>query len=441
MSNVLEKTYLICVEQGADTNHNKFWTSSLMDDNSVFVEWGRVGKTAQNQTKTFGSQTQARSFIASKRSEKEKKGYEEIEILSNVPASNNNVQVKSINTSELKQVAKSQIKHTNKIVASLIEYLTKVNAHKIMDATRGAIKFNETTGLYSTALGCVGQSSIDEANRILIEIGDLVANGKQKNQDIMDLSQKYLRYIPTDIGMRRFDPTLFWRSLDEVQAQKQIVDALQASLISATTIKPDASVKTDVVEQKVFDVQLDLIEDGKIIDSIRKFYENSKGSHSDVKSYKVKTVYGVDIASERLEFKNHGAKMDNIWTLWHGTKESNLLSILRAGLIIPPASSSHCTGRLYGDGVYGSSMSTKSLRYATGAWGGGASDRTFMFVMDMAMGKYYEPNRGTYTSVRYPVKGFDSTFAKAGVGGVMNDEMIVYRTDQVQLKYLVEFSK
>ena len=126
MSNVVEKTYLICVEQGADANHNKFWTASLMYNNSVFVEWGRVGKTAQNQTKDFPNIDKAREFIASKRSEKEKKGYQELEIISNVPV-NNNIQVKSVNTNELKQVAKSQIKHTNEIVASLIEYFTMVS--------------------------------------------------------------------------------------------------------------------------------------------------------------------------------------------------------------------------------------------------------------------------------------------------------------------------
>ena len=76
---VLEKIQLICVEQGktakeAYANHNKFWNASLNDDNSVFVEWGRVGKTAQSQTKNFGSDGQARTFIDKKVREKEKKG-------------------------------------------------------------------------------------------------------------------------------------------------------------------------------------------------------------------------------------------------------------------------------------------------------------------------------------------------------------------------------
>ena len=61
-----------------------------------------------------------------------------------------------------------------------------------------------------------------------------------------------------------------------------------------------------------------------------------------------------------------------------------------------------------------------------------------MFLVDMAMGNEYTPNRGWGSSV-WPHPGYDSTFARAGVSSVMNNEMIVYKIDQVNLKYLVEF--
>ena len=442
MANLVEKINLIMVEQDEDgTNHNKFWNASLNDDNSVFVEWARVGKTPQTQIKNFGSKSEAKVFINKKINEKVKKGYEQLEVVSNVQSTVVS-SAKSINNASLKSVAKSQIKHSNPIVASLIDYFTQVNAHTIMESTKGAIQFNDTTGLYSTALGIVGQNSLDEANRLLVEIGDIVAINDHNNPKLRELSQRYLRYIPTDIGMKRFDPIMFWRSLYEVQAQKQIVDALQVSLVSATTScnnQLNTAVKNNNAPQ-IFDVQLELVEDESKISKIKDLYEKSKGSHSDVRRYKVKTVYKVYIASEREAFKRVGAKLDNIWTLYHGTAAANCLSILKQGLVIPPASSSHCTGRLYGDGVYGSDQSTKSLRYATGAWGGKTSNRTFMFIMDMAMGKYYEPDRRSYMSTRYPVRGYNSTFARAGKGGVQNNEMIVYNVAQVQLKYLVEFS-
>jgi poly [ADP-ribose] polymerase len=151
----------------------------------------------------------------------------------------------------------------------------------------------------------------------------------------------------------------------------------------------------------------------------------------------VKTVYSVDINTVSQAFKNDGAKMDNIWELWHGSATSNLLSILKGGLVIPPASSSHCTGRMFGNGVYASNISTKALGYAYGYWNGNRDSNCFMFLLDMAMGNYHVPAR--YGS-HFPVHGSDSTFAKPGKSGIQNEEMIAYRTSQINLNYLVEFS-
>jgi len=36
--------------------------------------------------------------------------------------------------------------------------------------------------------------------------------------------------------------------------------------------------------------------------------------------------------------------------------------------------------------------------------------------------------------------GFDSCWAKAGQSGVRNDEQIVYRTSQTNIRYLIEFN-
>ena len=41
---------------------------------------------------------------------------------------------------------------------------------------------------------------------------------------------------------------------------------------------------------------------------------------------------------------------------------------------VPPANASHCTGRMFGNGVYFSDQSTKALNYAYGYWGGGDRD-------------------------------------------------------------------
>ena len=93
---------------------------------------------------------------------------------------------------------------------------------------------------------------------------------------------------------------------------------------------------------------------------------------------------------------------------------------------------------MFGNGVYFSDQSTKSLNYAYGYWGGGQADNNcFMFLADVAMGKYFVPPG---PSVRLPLSGYDSTFAQAGKSGVVNNEMIVYKTCQINPRFLVEFA-
>jgi poly [ADP-ribose] polymerase len=141
----------------------------------------------------------------------------------------------------------------------------------------------------------------------------------------------------------------------------------------------------------------------------------------------------------RRAFDQEGKKVGDVRELWHGTRASNLLSILKAGFVIPPSNAPHCTGRMFGNGVYFSDQSTKSLNYAYGYWGGGSRDETcYMFLCDVAMGKSYTPLLRS-AGLTLPKSGTDSTFAKAGISGVVNNEMIVYRTCQVNPTFLVEF--
>jgi len=107
-------------------------------------------------------------------------------------------------------------------------------------------------------------------------------------------------------------------------------------------------------------------------------------------------------------------------------------------LIIPKSSDAHCTGRMFGDGIYTSLQSSKALNYATNFWNksGKANQRTFMFLTEVALGKMSEPKNRTGS---FPKRGTNSTWVEAGTCGVMNHEAIVYDTAQINLKYLCEF--
>lgn len=431
------------IKSDVNKNNNKFWYISEFDDSSVETHWGRVGDGGQRKTKTFPSQGSASNFFDTKCKEKERSGrngeiaYRPLNIIEG-NGSVVQTKVKSPDQSRLKEIAHKQIKTNNPLVSKLIDYLTKVNAHTIKIATGGQITYNDTTGLFSTPLGIVDQDNIDKANDLLVTIGDFVAN-RDYGRNMAERTNDYLMLVPQDIGRKRLDVSDFWSDLKSVQKQKSILDALQASLVSARSPKAGDKITVDEPEVKLFDVQLYLCDSSKEISRIKTKYNATRQSMHTSSGLRIKTVYAVEIANMKDAFQSRGSKIGNVKELWHGTRASNLLSILKGGLIIPPPSSSNVTGRMFGDGLYFSDQSTKSLNYSHGYWGGGSRDNNcFMFLSDVAMGKEYTPSS---CRERFPKPGYDSTFAKAHVSGVYNNEMIVYQVNQANLTYLVEFSK
>ena len=417
-------------------NNNKFWKVWFYSDGQIETQNGRQGAMGQRRFIT----ATGRAAYEAKIREKERKGYIENEVVegSGTIDTSSNVSVQSAN---LKTIAQKQIVSTDPTVRALVDYLVKVNAHQITKATGGKITYDTSTAQFKTAVGVISITQVDRAAALLSDLSDMVAEDDYDNYDFEDKLNEYLSLIPRDFGRQRHEPQDILPNLATVQQENALLDGLRASFAGVQTSIDTAKKTTKKTKKKkdlpkVFDVKLQEVTDKKIISEIRKLYQATRKSMHRSNDLSVATVYAVDIATMKAAFETYGKRLKDIRKLWHGTKASNLLSILKQGLIIPPSSSSHCTGRMYGDGLYFSSVSTKALNYATDFWGyGGSTDRTFMFLANVAMGKCYITQSGWEN---YPVRGYDSTWAKAG-RALHNDEMIVYRTDQANLIYLVEF--
>jgi len=393
----------------------------------------------------FSSSYQAEDFINKKIKEKTRDGrngeiaYRQLGVVgSQATKSSNNI----VQNSELHNIAKAQIKTNNPLVDDLVKYLTKVNAHQITSSTGGKITYSDTTGLFSTPLGIVTQENIDKANDILVSIADLIVANKYDDKQLVYLTNDYLMLVPNDFGHKRLDIHSFWSDVSKVQYQKGILDGLQTSYLQFSSgVKQNSSDDQTVTPmEKVFDLQLHFVDDTNVIKDISRKYESSKKDAHVSSSYSVKNIYSVKIGGERERFEKCSQSIGNIMRLYHGSSSANLLSIMKQGLIVPPKSSPHVCGRLYGDGVYFAISSSKSANYSVGYWGGKSADRIFMFIADVAMGKSYVPGKSG-NSYNYPVVGYDSVWAKGGVSGVINDECIVYKTSQCSLVYLLELKK
>lgn len=424
MSTVVTRKML--VKTSVKDNNNKYWEGILFENDDVKCRWGRVGAT-RGQEKTFPGV--GATYLEKKLREKTKKGYKEVEGINTGGG-----EIKSVQGSQLKAVAKKQIRRSGcKTTDKLIDYLVQVNRHEIKTASGGKLTVNDD-GLIKTDVGVVvTQHTLDRARTHLVSLSKCVSRGDYGSSGFIDTLNEYLMAIPQKVGARRGWEKSFLRGQSDIQRQGALIDSMEATLQAYN----DAPViTTDGKEDSVFNVELTKVTDKKEIDRICKLYRSTQQRRHACAHLKVKNVFNVHIEHMAQAFEGDGAKKSPVWELWHGTRASNLLSILKCGLVIPPSNAAHVCGRMFGNGAYFSDQSTKSLNYAYGYWGGSRDNNCFMFLAQVGMGKSHTP-RGP---IRTFPKGYDSVYAVGGKSGVVNNEMIVPRVSQCNLTRLIEFA-
>jgi poly [ADP-ribose] polymerase len=142
-----------------------------------------------------------------------------------------------------------------------------------------------------------------------------------------------------------------------------------------------------------------------------------------------------DIDDEKLY------KEANVIPLFHGTRTQNITGILKKGMLIRP-SGVVITGAMYGSAIYKSASSSKSINYTnirSSYWAGGSDSKAFLFISDCVLGKQLIA-KGSHQYTKNSIQPHHSVWAKGGQSGVINDEMMLYRTDQHNFRYLLEFT-
>jgi poly [ADP-ribose] polymerase len=408
-------------------NKNRFWYAHLYDDERVVTEWGRVGQEAQNKTFNCVGTGSGLKFFDKKCQEKRKKGYREINVVEGGTSS-------TAPQADLKRIVAEQIRADCPVTRKLLERVLAANVHNIVSRT--TIKYDVKSGSFSTPCGVINHGAIADARDILERMSRYVQQGDFYNPSYSILLNDYLMLVPQKVP-RRMDVANLYPDLRSVRQQNDILDSLEASLGAVTSTGHAA---------KLFDLRLSLLADPVEEKRIRAKYRDSRSEHHESAHLDVQKIYVIEIAAMKKAFDQASKKVGNVSEFWHGTRKSNVLAILQKGLIIPPASASHVTSRLFGNGIYFANRSTKSLNYAYGSWDGGVRDEyPIMFLADVALGRSFAAKDARQES--YPVNGYDSVFGKAhhtvyGYRGnsLMNDEFIVYSETQVNLRYLIEFS-
>jgi poly [ADP-ribose] polymerase len=430
---MLEK--MLIFVSGAN-NNNKFYHVKY-HNNVITTRYGRVGSDGVSSS-TSGTEANFNSVIKAKI----RKGYVETPIVpSEIETKTNTGSVK------LSEVAKKTltVSSGDRMLEALIDKLAAQNQHDIINQSGGLITVN-SDGLIRTPLGLVDVPAINEAEKVL---------SSMKQNFTPTQLDKYLTLVPQKVPHGRGWQDTFISSDDDFTKQQEFLNQLRQSINwyqdkekAAREAVTDDDTNT---YDNLFKYKLSAFTDADKAEFQRvdRFFRSHASSRHTSYSLKLKNIYR--ISDPHSEFDSVAKKLGNVKELWHGTRVYNVMSILSKGLFIPSASGSgiKTNGRMFGDGVYLSDQSTKSLNYSQGYWDRSAprDNNCFMFLTDVAMGTEFHPKSSGYSAVREAYSGknrlgkpFNSINVKGGTAGVMNNEMIVWNLNQINLKYLCEFS-
>lgn len=432
-------------QANVETNHNKFYCLELQKNPStnkyrLFSHYGRLGKTNMYDVRPAPDlQTAEKEFesILKKKKKgkrvKDKNGNIAIENYEKIETSKPTVGSENICGQSVEIEVKSNEKNDtssygDREVTRIINQIVDENIHNVTLMTTLKLTANG----FETPLGPVTQQHIDKARIPLDTLRSNLKNGQlnEHSKIIRDCNNNFFSLIPHPFShkIQKSDWILDdQKLLEEYDLLDQLSSAIQMGSAMKNVQQRKSALGSDI----------ERVTDKKELNRIKKYFKNSRArNHKNIWNYNVKNAFKIKIPSERKRFENCKDRYGNIKELFHGSRNCNILSILKKGLIIPPCSAPGVTGRMFGNGVYFAHNSTKALNYSIGFWAGTRNkySNTFLFLANVAMGKVYDVKQALGNGAP---RGYNSIHAHKGYS-LYNDEYIVYSLEQQSLTYLLE---
>jgi len=434
-------------------NNNKFYCIEILENSdgefALFSNYGRLGKTSVYEVRQYWKGTtnpitnlaeikdEYDAIIAKKeRGKKIKKGdeviaefYTKVDVLSPTVGSSN---ICKMDTIEIKQSAIPISSHSNSDINRILTQLSEDNIHDILSKT--SMKLT-SCGL-ETDVGIISDSHINKASIILDTLRDIIALDSADLKKLATLpNNEYFSLIPRSFSGMRLSESDMILTADKLSEEYDLLDGLRTALKVGLN-------KKDVNDSKI-NIDITYLEDKKVWDYFDTMYESSKHkNHSHLKNWKIKNIFNIKEKNEKInQYNNRLNIIGNELELFHGSKNTNILSIMVNSLFCPPKSAGHVTGRMFGDGIYAASCSTKALNYSTGYWDNSKTEHNaFMFIVKFAMGKIQNCKKFKYSGAD---SGYDSVHGLSNKSGgtLLNDEYIVYNNNQAIITHLLELTK
>lgn len=393
--------YLIKVEPNA--NNNKYYRM-IPNGDSFDVQYGRVG-TSGYQT-AFYPMGRWDSTLKSKL----KKGYVD--------------QTRLVAEVITKDKKKEYLDIQNQVIALIVS--------RLQSMARQAIADN-----YTISSNKVTKVMIDEAQLMLNNLmtSDTIELFNQNLVELFKIIPRKMKKVKDNLAKETTDFG------EIIQKEQDLLDVMSGQVVQETIIKNEEDAPEPINNQTILDVMGLQFEE--ITQEEKELIKKNLGSVSD-KFYQAWKVVSVK-TQEKYDTYIKDNNIKNTKLLWHGSRNENWWNIINTGLVLRP--SAVVTGKMFGYGIYFAPKAKKSLGYTSlsgSYWAGGNSNSAFMSLYDVAYGKPYDVHSfdNKFHSFNYEQlqKNCPNANCLHAHEGTMlrNDEIIVYKEDQITIKYLVE---
>ena len=400
----IRPTYLIMV---TGANNNKYY--NLFPEGDQFrVEYGRVDAT---KTTTYYPISKWDSQIRSKL----KKGYQDVtdlkkDLVEEISSTNPESPYKEIE---------------NAAIRTIVE--------KLQNLARETIRKN-----YTVKASAVTQDMVDAAQKVIDALANFASSVEEFNNTLL----KLFTIIPRKMGNVRDylanEPEDFAKI---ITTEQDLLDVMRGQIY----VKPDVVEQTNEPkkEQTILE-ELGLVMEETTADDVAMIKTLMKESADKFrKAWRVTNLK----TQERFDKFVAENNIKDTRLLFHGSRSENFWSIIKTGLVLRPTNAV-ITGKMFGYGCYYAPKCAKSIGYTSlsgSYWARGGNNTAYMALFDVAYGvpydvynfdsKYYNLD---YNKLQQFKPGANCLHAHADRGMLRNDEIVVYKEEQMTIKYLIE---
>lgn len=401
----IRPTYLIMV---TGANNNKYY--NLFPEGDQFrVEYGRVDAT---KTTTYYPMSKWDSQIKSKL----KKGYQDV--------------------TDLKKDLVEEISSTNpeSPYKEIENAAIRAIVDKLQNLARETIRKN-----YTVKASAVTQDMVDAAQKVIDELANSASSVDEFNNTLL----KLFTIIPRKMGnVRDYLATTNEDFAKIITTEQDLLDVMRGQIY----VKPEVVEQQSNEPKKALTIleELGLVMEETTIDDVAMIKTLMKESADKFrKAWRVKNLK----TQERFDKFVAENNIKDTRLLFHGSRSENFWSIIKTGLVLRPTNAV-ITGKMFGYGCYYAPKCAKSIGYTSlsgSYWAKGGNNTAYMALFDVAYGvpydvynfdsKYYNLD---YNKLQQFKPGANCLHAHADRGMLRNDEIVVYKEEQMTIKYLIE---